>query len=225
MGLRLAGRCPGAAIGIVGNRIGNLFPDRIECHVTTWGVAGPGIVGCAGTIGFGVPVLERPAGAGRGRQRYGCRCGTAVPLGVQRYGCFGCVAGSSSVTRAGSANHRIPVLKGITGHPSCRQFVGIHRSAVCVQRHSITARRGVCSCGFGARQCQRFAMGFRLTGRCPGAAIGVVGNRISDPLPNGIERRVRAGGKQLSRLISRRCSGRSSSPAQECIPAADRYGA
>ena len=68
-------------------------------------------------------------------------------------------------------------------------------------------------------------MGLRLASRCPGAAIGVVGNCIGDPLPNGIERRIRAGCKQLSRLISCRCSGRGSGPAQECIPAADRYGA
>ena len=145
MGLRLAGRCPGAAIGIVGNRIGNLFPDRIECHVTTWGVAGPGIVGCAGTIGFGVPVLERPAGAGRSRQRYGCRCGAAVPLSVQCCGRFGCVAGSSSVARAGSTSHCIPVLKGITGRSGCCQLASTHRPAVGVQRNRVTACRSVCT--------------------------------------------------------------------------------
>ena len=67
-------------------------------------------------------------------------------------------------------------------------------------------------------------MGFRLTGGCPGSAVGVIGNRVGYLLPDGIQSSVRAGHKQLARLVCRSRGGCGGGPSQEGVSAANGHG-
>ena len=224
MSFRLAGGCSGAAVGVIGNRVGYLLPDGIKGHIPAGSVACLGVISSSGAVGFGVPVPEGPAGAGRGGQRYGSGGCAAVPLSIEGHGGIRGVAGAGGVAGSAAVCSGVPVLEGVAGRPCGGQGARGYGSAVPVQSHRIASGGGACPGGLRGRKRQRRTVSFRLAGRCPGAAVGVIGNRVGYLLPDGIQSSVRAGRKQLARLVCRSRGGCGDSPSQEGVSAANGHG-